>query len=271
MRSLALAPLLVVLLLGMMPKDAQAALDLRRVDTFLAELPYGGDIDAVARWLQKRLEQRYAPKIKAALDDNERAKLRAQLDREVFDFRSRVIVFDGRRTGYEVSPIAGEFLVGSNESLAVYRERQGDLYFFFINGRLWKFGRADRPDSPFADRIATHSRRLGKPDRVVNSHDARGREVAPVKAAWQDDRVTVRLWNRRLLYGYDVLFVQHRPIADRIDELRGGRAASDQHGGVDPDLESFLLGEGEDEEDELRRKELEHRHEHEQRVEHRSD
>ncbi|MCA9518808.1 MAG: hypothetical protein KC635_27925 [Myxococcales bacterium] len=231
---------------------AAASIDLRRVDSSIADLPFGGSLDQVVTWVRTRLESEYAPRLKLAVDDNERARLRAQLDREVFELRAQMAVFDGRRTGYEVSPVAGEFMTGSNESMAILHSREGDHYFFFINGRFWKYGRLLRADGPFADRVAAEARMIGKPEAVENTTDRRG-ETSPVKATWSDDKLRVRIWNRRLLYGYDVMFVEYRPIGDKITELRDGREVDTAGPGVDPDLDSFLLNAGEDEEQELRR------------------
>lgn len=248
-------PILALLLLMVataLPSAASAAVDLRRVDSSLVDLPFGGGVDDVATWVKHRLERVYAPRIKAAVDDNDRARLRAQLEREVFEFRSAIIAFDGRRTGYEVSPVAGEFMVGSDESMLVLRDRGGDHFFFFIDGKLWKYGRLLTTENPFADRIASQAHRLGPPERVETTSD-RGAAATPTKAIWSDDRLELRLWNRRLLYGYDVMFIDFRAIADRIADLRGGRQATGATHGIDPDLEGFLLDDEQDEEEQLRR------------------
>lgn len=246
-----LLALLLVLLATAPSRPAGAAIDLRRVDTSLVGLPFGGDADAVAGWVKERLERLYAPRLKSAVDDNERAKLRAQLDREVFDFRSRLVAFDGRRTGFEVSAIAGEFMAGTDEGLLVHKDAEGDHYFFLIGGKFWKYGRMLPADGPFADRIAAQAKRVGKPESVDSTRDGSG-EPAPVRATWSDERLRVRLWNRRLLYGYDLLLVDFRPLADGIEGLRGGRTADGDGPSLEPDLESYLLGEGEDEEAKLR-------------------
>jgi len=242
---------LVSVLVGGSLDAASATVDLRRVDSSLVDLPFGGSVEQVVGWVKDRLSRDFAPRIKAAVDDNERARLRAQLDREIFEFRQQMVTFDGRRTGYEVSPVAGEFMVGSDERLAVLRDGLGDHFFFFIGDRFWKYGRLLRPDNPFADRIAAQARRMGAPV-TVDTVAERGQEPAPVRATWRGDRLELRLWNRRLLYGYDVMFLDYRPIADRIDDLRGGRVAEDHRLRVDPALEDFLLDDDEDEEEFLR-------------------
>lgn len=231
---------------------ASAAIDLRRVDSSIADLPFGGSLDQVVKWVRTRLEGEYAPRLKLAVDDNERARLRAQLDREVFEVRAQMAVFDGRRTGYEVSPVAGEFMTGSNEAMAILHSAEGDHYFFFINGRFWKYGRLLRASAPFADRVAAEARMIGKATSVENTTDRHG-ETSPIKGTWTDEKLRVRLWNRRLLYGYDVMFIEYRPIADKITALRDGREVEPAGRGVDPDLDGFLLNAGEDEEAELRR------------------
>ena len=259
MRAVILASLFVVIpLAAVAPTPAHAALELRRIDSSLVDLPFGRDIDAVSSWVRERLERLYAPRIKAAVDDNERAKRRAQLDREVFDFQSRLIAFDGRRTGYEVSAVAGEFMAGTDESMLVLKDPDGDHFFFFVNGRMWKYARMLPTQNPFPDRIAEQASRLKKPDQVETARDASGTPTA-VRAVWNDDTLRLRLWNRRLLYGFDLMVIEYRPLADKIEELRGGREVGKVAPTLEPDLNGFLLDDGEDEEEMLRKKAAEAR------------
>jgi len=254
MRPLILASLLVVVPMATaVPSSAQAALDLRRVDSSLVDLPWGGDSKAVSGWVRQRLERLYAPRLKAAVDDNDRAKLRAQLDREVDDFGAQLVVFDGRRTGYEVSPVAGEFMAGTDETMLVLKDPGGDHFFFFINGKLWKYAKMLTTENPFPDRIAEQSKRLKKPDRVDTARED-GDQPTAVRAVWSGDDLRLRLWNRRLLYGYDLMVIEYRPLADKIEELRGGRDVGSLAPKLEPDLDSFLLDDGVDEEDLLRKK-----------------
>ncbi|TNF31960.1 MAG: hypothetical protein EP329_11500 [Deltaproteobacteria bacterium] len=254
MRPIIIASLLAVLPLTVVSTpSAQANVDLRRVDSSLVDLPFGGDVDAVSSWVRQRLERLFAPRLKAAVDDNDRAKLRAQLDREVDDFNAHLVAFDGRRTGYEVSPVAGEFMAGSNESMLVLRDPDGDHFFFLIDGKMWKYARMLPIDNPFPDRIAEQSRRLKKPDQVDTARED-GPEPTAVRAIWTGDTLRLRLWNRRLLYGYDLMVVEYRPLADKIDELRGGRVSSKLAPKIDDNVDSFLLDDGVDEEELLRKK-----------------
>ncbi|MFT7582120.1 MAG: hypothetical protein ACI9MR_003802 [Myxococcota bacterium] len=238
----AVASLCVVTWIGL---SAQAAIDLRRIAPEVAELPFGEGIGGVTKWVQKRIERTYAPAIKAALDNDGRAKLRAQRDREVFEFRDGLIRFDGKRTGFEVSLVAGEYGVGSKETMLRFREHDSDHYFFFADGKFWKYARALAPEAPFANLVAKTSRDFGKPSRVDSAKADPDADARPIKAVWSSNDYTVRVADRRTVYGQDLLVVIDRRAGAGVAAARSPGAAVRTRPGLDPDLEQFLLKDGE--------------------------
>jgi hypothetical protein len=228
---------------------SHAQIDLRRIGADVTDLPFGKDADAVTRWVGERLKRSYAARIAASVDRSERGKLEAQRDRELQEFRAGLVSFDGARTGYEVSLVAGEFGVGTRESMLRWSDGAGDHFFFFVDDALWKYALSQPPATPFPNRLAELAKALGKP-ASVDSERVAGDTLEPVHATWQDGRSRVRLVNRRVIYGQDLLIVEDRPRSDQVAELRAKSGAPDVEKRVD-DLDRFLLDPDEDEESEL--------------------
>lgn len=214
-------------------KAPTATLNLKLIDPFAESLPLGSDTETIFQWLRVRLDGVYGPRIKAALDANERSELRVQLSREMEALRSSVVRFDGNRTGFEVSVVAGEFAPGTGEGLLIYREGKEVHYLFLIQGRLWKYARPLPATEPFEQRVRKIETDAGQATR---SDGGGGRP----DAAWTGLTTRLRLADRRVLYEADLLVVEDRDIADRIVELRGGKSPITGQEDLDPELEEFL-------------------------------
>lgn len=223
---------------------AERVLRLDLVAPELTTLPFDGDLDTALVWVRQRLDAVYGPRIKAALDTRERSRLRHAMADELRTLRDGLVSFDGSRTGYEVSIVAGEFVPGAEEQILLYREGQIDHYLFFSHGKLWKYARPLAAREPFPQRLATFLADQGEAtEQTLGESD----EDGVTAARWQGRRHILRLQDRRLLYSADLLVVEARAIADHIAELRGGRTADTAGGAVDPDLEDFLEAGGDDE------------------------
>ena len=112
----------------------------------LAEL-YGGfkfgmTKDEILGTLQKQIDERYEDKIKATTDVVQQDRLRAQKKSELADAASTYVVFEGKKTGWDVSIVEDEFAHNTNESMMQRWENQGGKnqrrFFFFYEGKLWK-------------------------------------------------------------------------------------------------------------------------------------
>ena len=57
---------------------------------------------------------------------------------EVEKVKTKVVKFDGQKSGYDVSIIDQEFLHNAGESMVVMKEDTSDRYFFFKDDRLYK-------------------------------------------------------------------------------------------------------------------------------------
>ena len=218
---------------------ARADLDYAVVDPDLKELKFGAGFDGVSQWLGKRLDKVYLPRIAKTRDANERARLRARRDQELVLLKNAEIVFDGRETGLEGSLVAGEFGVGTNESLYVYKEAGQTHYFFMYNGKLWKYGRALESEAPFLARIASFQGAFGTPAGMTDEANPQGGRTL-VSALWKNAGFDVRLVDRRIVYGADLFVIEDRAVAAELATKRA-EVKKTGLGGVKPDVENFLL------------------------------
>lgn len=219
----------------------QVSLRLRRVDPALESLPFGGDVDKVVGWARERLEARYGPRMKSALDQRERGRFQQQMEEELEALVSRLVHFDGRRTGYEVSIVQGEFAAGAEESLLLFREGDLEHYFFFTRGVFYKYARplkAPEGGGTFDDRLSNFTSDQGEAVETVRAGDPM---MGPIKeATWQDELHQLRLRDRRLLFRSDVIYVEGRAQLPDLHKNRGEGAKGGNDPAIDPDLEDFL-------------------------------
>jgi len=220
---------------------ARVPADLTVIDPSLPELGFGRGFEAIAEWIGKRLDRVYLPRIAKATDGNERARLKARREQEVALMENAEAVFDGRRTGLEVSIVASEFGVGTDESLYMYKEGVETHYFFMHQGKLWKYGRALAEGPTYLGRVAGYQQRFGEPVATNDESDgAGGRRLLSV--TWKNAGFDVRLVDKRTVYGTDLMLVEDRAVALRIAAARADKANKvGGLGGVSSSLESFLL------------------------------
>lgn len=217
--------------------DAQSShLRLRLVDPTLESLPFGKGVEDVTAWVRGRLDAVYGPRMKGALSAHQRDVVREELERELAAFAASRVIFDGARTGFEVSIVANEFVAGAEESLLLFREQGVEHYFFFSHDKLWKYARPLPDDIAFNERLAVETKDQGRPDSVLRSAD----QATVTQAVWSGKDRRLRIQDARALYRADLLVVEDRSVGDKIELIRGGRKPAKVGEGVDPDLDDFL-------------------------------
>lgn len=123
---------------GLVPSGAAAAGS--RLQKSMGNLRWGMTEGDVMRHVERQLKKAYAPMIKRASSNVRREdQLREELREKVRAFRKSLVEFDGKRTNWDVSDVAGEYTHGNSESMLVDRDGDGATHYFFINGRLWKW------------------------------------------------------------------------------------------------------------------------------------
>lgn len=217
--------------------------DVRLFEPGLGELPFGDGVDGLTKWIGRRLDRTWGPRIAKAVDDKERAELRAARDKELADVTGNEVVFDGRRTGWESSIIAGEFEAGTHESAYLWRDGEVVHFFFMHEGKLWKYARRlEDGGGPFAGRLGEFESRLGPALAVEKESDGEGGQ-RPVSATWRGVSYDIKAVSRRMLYGGDLFILQDRGAAAKLEVVRAEeRKKHGANGDATHGLDSFLLG-----------------------------
>jgi len=103
---------------------------------------FGMSKDEVLAVLQKQIDQSFEDKIKATTDIAMQDRLRKDKKAELSRTSSTYVVFDGHKTGWDVSIVENEFAHNTGESMMDRWENEGGKnnrrFFFFKDGKLWK-------------------------------------------------------------------------------------------------------------------------------------
>jgi hypothetical protein len=107
----------------------------------MGDLRWGMTEREVVSYAQRQVGERYAAEFKKA-DAGKQAKLKEQIKREQAEIPRSRVTFEGSKSRWDSSPIGGEFNYGNDESMIVAKAADGQNYYFFKDGRLWKWYQA---------------------------------------------------------------------------------------------------------------------------------
>jgi hypothetical protein len=109
------------------------------LDKLKGDYKWGMTPDEVTAKIQDRVRESYDEKLKKTANDPSRHdRLRKEMMSEVEKVKTKIIKFDGQKTGYDVSIIDQEFLHNTGESMLTTKEETATRYFFFKGDRLYK-------------------------------------------------------------------------------------------------------------------------------------
>jgi len=108
----------------------------------MAGFKFGMSKDEVVALLSKQIDASLEDKIKNTTDIAAQDRYRKDKKSEVARIASSYTQFDGKKTGWDVSIIDGEFAHNTGEAmLENWENRDGKnqrRFFFFVDGKLWK-------------------------------------------------------------------------------------------------------------------------------------
>lgn len=191
----------------------------RTIEQALGELRWGMSQAQVVALLKARVRAEYDESVKNERDILRQDALYQDANARYRRFKSNFISFDGRKTGWDVSPVADEFRHGSREAmLFVDVPAARDLYFF-IDGRLWKWYRelkSDAQEGSSYDQVAEVLRgQLGRARSQSERRTDAGDALPGL--TWQDAKTRVTLIRR----GSDTCLVfEDKGTLDRLALLR---------------------------------------------------
>jgi hypothetical protein len=124
------------------PAPPVSADNKKKLAELYAGFKFGMTKDDVVNVLKKQIDQKYEERMKGTTDVAAQDRLRSEKKGEIARVTQSYTVFDGKRTGWDVSIIDGEFAHNTGESMFEKWENQNGKnqrrFFFFHDGKLWK-------------------------------------------------------------------------------------------------------------------------------------
>ncbi|HKU44505.1 MAG TPA: hypothetical protein VJR89_40370 [Polyangiales bacterium] len=111
------------------------------IATSMGDLRWGMTESEVVRFVQRKIGERYAEQMKKA-DSAKQAKLRDEMKRAQSEVEKNRVSFEGSKSRWDSSAIAGEMNYGQDESMVFSKDENSTNYYFFRDGRLWKWYKA---------------------------------------------------------------------------------------------------------------------------------
>lgn len=112
----------------------------------LGELRWGMGQSEVVATLIEKIESSYADEIAKTRMTPKETDVRRRMKAEVADLRAGHVTFNGSPTRWDNTFLEGEFTHGNGESLVTYADASSRNFYFFIDGKLWKWVKAfDQP------------------------------------------------------------------------------------------------------------------------------
>lgn len=217
---------LLALLCFILPNSARA-----EIADVLGDIQWG---DSHMEVIEKIREARLAELREDPRNRNDRVAMQRARQRVLDQMRAAedsFIELRGRRTGYEVSVVAEEFVPNNGESLIRVRDTVAQRFFIFLDGKLYKMVAAY--DQEYIANIGFEAflnhatQRYGRPS-TTNYGSVLGEDVL-VQAVWEDARSQLRIDDRRELFGtFTMTFTDLRTLRRLQQE---GRVASGRNDG----------------------------------------
>jgi hypothetical protein len=132
----------------------------------LGEIHWGMSKADLLKLLKAQVRAEFEQRIKVERDIMRQDALYQEAQDQYRRLSENFVVFDGQKTGWDVSPVGAEFTHGNRETMLVVTGKHTRDLYFFIQGRLWKWYRELSPEalgvSDADDVFAALGERFGK-------------------------------------------------------------------------------------------------------------
>jgi hypothetical protein len=205
----------------------------KELEKLKGDYKWGMTPDEIMAKVQDHVRASFDERLKKSLNDpTKQDRVRKEMATEVERVKTKLIKFDGQKTGYDVSIVDQEFLHGTGESMLATKEELNTRYFFFANDRLYKmflaFDKEMLQGKSFREFGQLMQARFGKA-REVNVEE---RTKAGVKSKldhfiWGSKTGDMlRLVDRSEFYDVFCLVIYDGKVAEKQDEIRKARAGN---------------------------------------------
>ena len=198
----------------------------------MGDLKWGTPRDVVYAHFADAIKARYKPLLAKAGGAVEEDKLRAKLKDELIKLKSSEVEFNGKKTGWDVSFLKGEFTHLNNESLFVVSDENSENYYFFIQNKLWKWYKAFKTEAfsgknfdQFAEAIQA---RFGASQKREGDATHGGGKQSWLE--WQDQSTRLRAIDNSGFYGFYCLVFEDKDTLRKLPQLRTNKVAQAKGG-----------------------------------------
>lgn len=196
----------------------------------MGELKWGMSKEEVLKHFTKKIEEDYRLQMAKSKDILVQERLRRQMTDDIRRMHESFVRFDGEATGWDVSFLREEFTHRNGESMLVVRDEQGQNFYFFIQGRLWKWYRAF-DHAVFAgasfDQVAEAlSGRYGSSKAREGQLKEGGETERWIE--WEDASTRLRGIDKTRFYGFYCLVFEDKETLSRLDSLRPNKPRNDR-------------------------------------------
>jgi hypothetical protein len=219
---------------------AEAPATKKPIQMTLSAVIWGLSPAQLADRIDKILDDDYRPLYKEVQPGVKMKELDAQIAEDKAAFRRSRVDFGKLPTGLDSGPLRNEYTYNNKEALYSWNRKGDNIYFFFIQERLWKIieEKALRESSPvgknYQDAVVKLSAAFGVPGRVT----ATGSTSGAVEVDWKDSSTHLRAIQRgETAAGF--AYEDNSTLAN-LSSLRTNKAAADN--GIDPDVAAVIRG-----------------------------
>jgi hypothetical protein len=198
----------------------------------MGELKWGTTRDEVFEHFSQSIKDKYKPKLAKAGGALEEDKLRAKMKDELAKLKSSIVDFNGKKTGWDVSFLKGEFTHHNSESLFVVSDDTSENYYFFIQNKLWKWYKAFKAEAfagkSFDQFAAAIQDKFGPSQKREGDATHGGGKQSWLE--WQDPTTRLRAVDNGQFYGFYCLVFEDKDTLRKLPQLRTTKVAEKTKG-----------------------------------------
>jgi hypothetical protein len=192
----------------------------------MGDLKWGESRDAVLQRFMDQVKEKYRPLMAKATGAIEEDKLRAKMRDELGRIRASVVEFNGTKSGADASFLKPEFTHHNSESMFAVSDENSKNYYFFINGKLWKWYKAFEAAAfngkSFDEFAGALQGRYGK--SVPREGEAAPGLGKSKWLEWQDSQTRLRAVDNKQFYGFYSVVFESKDTVSHLAQLRTHKA-----------------------------------------------
>ena len=131
--------MIVGLSLGMVTQRVAAGAS--PIATAMGDLRWGMSEHEVTSYAKREIASEYNAALAKTKDPGQQGKLKTALKSAQAEVDRSLTAFNKGKSKWDNSPVAGEFNYDNEESMLVSKDISGTSYYFFVDGKLWKYVR----------------------------------------------------------------------------------------------------------------------------------